>query len=97
VGGAVGHATARRRVLGSFVRGSMANALAQAVGAQLPDRGRQVVAVCGDGGFAVLMGDLLTLLRYDLPVKVVVFGNGSLGMVALEVLVAGYPPSQGGL
>jgi pyruvate dehydrogenase (quinone) len=88
------NATAGRRILGSFVHGSMANALPQAIGAQLPDRGRQVIAMCGDGGFAMLMGDFLTLLQYDLPVKVVIFDNGSLGMVALEMLVAGYPPDQ---
>jgi pyruvate dehydrogenase (quinone) len=87
-------ATARRRMLGSFVHGSMANALPQAIGAQLPDRGRQVIAMCGDGGFAMLMGDFLTLLQYDLPVKLVIFDNGSLGMVALEMLVAGYRPYQ---
>jgi pyruvate dehydrogenase (quinone) len=87
-------ATGRRRMLGSFVHGSMANALPQAIGAQLPDRRRQVIAMCGDGGFAMLMGDFLTLLQYDLPVKLVVFDNGSLGMVALEMLVAGYPPYQ---
>jgi pyruvate dehydrogenase (quinone) len=87
-------ATGRRRILGSFVHGSMANALPQAIGAQLPDRGRQVIAMCGDGGFAMLMGDFLTLLQYDLPVKVVIFDNGSLGMVALEMLVAGYRPYQ---
>ena len=86
------HATAGRRMLGSFVHGSMANALPQAIGAQLPDRGRQVIAMCGDGGFAMVMGDFLTLLQYDLPVKVIIFDNGSLGMVALEMLVAGYPP-----
>jgi pyruvate dehydrogenase (quinone) len=90
-------ATAGRRMLGSFVHGSMANALPQAIGAQLPDRGRQVIAMCGDGGFAMLMGELLTLLQYDLPVKIIVFDNGSLGMVALEMLVAGYPPYQTGL
>jgi pyruvate dehydrogenase (quinone) len=50
-------------MLGSFVHGSMANALPQAIGAQLPDRGRQVIAMCGDGGFAMLMGDFLTLLQ----------------------------------
>jgi pyruvate dehydrogenase (quinone) len=88
------NATAGRRILGSFVHGSMANALPQAIGAQLPDRDRQVIAMCGDGGFAMLMGDFLTLLQYDLPVKVIIFDNGSLGMVALEMLVAGYPPSQ---
>jgi pyruvate dehydrogenase (quinone) len=91
------NATGRRRLLGSFVHGSMANALPQAIGAQIAYPERQVVALCGDGGFAMLMGDFLTLLQYDLPVKVVIFNNGSLGMVALEMLVAGYPPYQTGL
>jgi pyruvate dehydrogenase (quinone) len=86
--------TAHRRILGSFAHGSMANALPQAIGAQLPDRRRQVIAMCGDGGFAMLMGDFLTLTQYDLPVKVVIFNNGSLGLVALEMLVEGYPPYQ---
>jgi pyruvate dehydrogenase (quinone) len=72
----------------------MANALPQAIGAQLPDRRRQVIAMCGDGGFAMLMGDFLTLTQYDLPVKVVIFNNGSLGLVALEMLVEGYLPYQ---
>ncbi|MCW2888370.1 MAG: hypothetical protein QOE54_2717 [Streptosporangiaceae bacterium] len=86
--------TAHRRILGSFAHGSMANALPQAIGAQLPDRRRQVIAMCGDGGFAMLMGDFLTLTQYDLPVKVVIFNNGSLGLVALEMLVEGYLPYQ---
>ncbi|MEZ0073790.1 pyruvate dehydrogenase [Planotetraspora sp. GP83] len=84
----------RRRLIGSFVHGSMANALPQAIGAQVAYPDRQVIAMCGDGGFAMLMGDFLTLLQYGLPVKVVIFNNGSLGMVALEMLVAGYPPYQ---
>ncbi|MGC9665945.1 pyruvate dehydrogenase [Planosporangium sp. 12N6] len=87
-------ATAGRRMLGSFNHGSMANALPQSIGAQLPDRDRQVVAMCGDGGFAMLMGEFLTLLQYDLPVKIVVFDNGSLAMVELEMLVAGLQPYQ---
>ncbi|WP_149179773.1 pyruvate dehydrogenase [Streptomyces sp. TRM49041] len=82
----------RRRILGSFSHGSMANALPQAVGAQLTHPGRQVVSLSGDGGFAMLMGEFLTLLQYDLPVKVVLFNNSSLGMVELEMLVAGLPP-----
>ncbi|KOX02029.1 MULTISPECIES: pyruvate dehydrogenase [unclassified Streptomyces] len=82
----------RRRILGSFVHGSMANALPQAVGAQFLDRGRQVVSLSGDGGFSMLMGDFLTLVQYDLPVKVVVFNNSSLGMVDLEMMVDGLPP-----
>ncbi|GAA4895494.1 pyruvate dehydrogenase [Streptomyces coeruleoprunus] len=81
----------RRRIIGSFSHGSMANALPQAIGAQFTDRRRQVVSMSGDGGFAMLMGDFLTLLQYDLPVKVVLFNNSSLGMVELEMLVAGLP------
>ncbi|MGY0070706.1 pyruvate dehydrogenase [Streptomyces sp. QTS137] len=81
----------RRRVIGSFSHGSMANALPMAIGAQFVDQGRQVVSMSGDGGFAMLMGDFLTLVQYDLPVKVVVFNNSSLSMVELEMLVAGLP------
>ncbi|MEU8887680.1 pyruvate dehydrogenase [Streptomyces sp. NPDC048442] len=81
----------RRRVIGSFSHGSMANALPQAIGAQFVDRDRQVVSMSGDGGFSMLMGDFLTLVQYDLPVKVVLFNNSSLGMVELEMLVDGLP------
>ncbi|MFG2353323.1 pyruvate dehydrogenase [Streptomyces sp. NPDC048521] len=81
----------RRRIIGSFSHGSMANALPMAIGAQFTDRRRQVVSMSGDGGFAMLMGDFLTLVQYDLPVKVVLFNNSSLGMVELEMLVAGLP------
>ncbi|MFD8999894.1 pyruvate dehydrogenase [Streptomyces sp. NPDC059582] len=81
----------RRRVIGSFSHGSMANALPMAIGAQFTDRGRQVVSMSGDGGFAMLMGDFLTLVQYDLPVKVVLFNNSALSMVELEMLVAGLP------
>jgi len=88
------HGTGKRRFIGSFMHGSMANALPQAIGAQLADRDRQVIALCGDGGFAMLMGELLTVLQHDLPVKLIIFDNGSLGMIALEMLVAGYPPHQ---
>ncbi|MER7986395.1 pyruvate dehydrogenase [Streptomyces noursei] len=80
-----------RRVIGSFSHGSMANALPQAIGAQFLDRGRQVVSMSGDGGFSMLMGDFLTLVQYDLPVKVVLFNNSSLGMVELEMMVSGLP------
>lgn len=82
----------RRRVIGSFVHGSMANALPQALGAQFLDRDRQVVSMSGDGGFSMLMGDFLTLVQYGLPVKVVLFNNSSLGMVDLEMMVDGLPP-----
>ncbi|MFD5660412.1 pyruvate dehydrogenase [Streptomyces hirsutus] len=81
----------RRRIIGSFSHGSMANALPMAIGAQFTDRGRQVVSMSGDGGFSMLMGDFLTLVQYDLPVKVVLFNNSSLSMVELEMLVAGLP------
>jgi pyruvate dehydrogenase (quinone) len=82
----------RRRVIGSFTHGSMANAMPQAIGAQMLGRGRQVISMSGDGGFSMLMGDFLTLAQYDLPVKVVLFDNSALGMVELEMMVAGVPP-----
>ncbi|MFI6054015.1 pyruvate dehydrogenase [Streptomyces violascens] len=81
----------RRRIIGSFSHGSMANALPQAIGAQFIDRNRQVISMSGDGGFSMLMGDFLTLVQYELPVKIVLFNNSSLGMVELEMLVAGLP------
>ena len=81
--------TGRRELLGSFNLGSMANAMPQALGAQALDRRRQVVAFCGDGGLTMLLGDLLTAVAHDLPVKLVVFDNGSLGMVKLEMEQAG--------
>jgi pyruvate dehydrogenase (quinone) len=80
-----------RRLLGSFNHGSMANALPQAIGAQCANPDRQVVSFSGDGGLGMLMGELLTLVQHDLPVKVVVFNNSTLGMVKLEMQVAGLP------
>jgi pyruvate dehydrogenase (quinone) len=80
----------KRRLLGSFLHGSMANALPQAIGAQAAMPGRQVVTLSGDGGIAMLLGDLLTLRQLNLPVKVVVFNNGSLGFVELEMKAAGW-------
>ena len=82
--------TERRRLIGSWSHGSMANAMAHAIGlkAALPDR--QVIALAGDGGFTMLMGDLLTLVQEKLPVKVVVFNNGTLGFVEMEMKAAGY-------
>jgi pyruvate dehydrogenase (quinone) len=79
----------KRRLLGSFTHGSMANALSQAIGAQASYPGRQVISMCGDGGFSMLMGDLLTLRQHDLPVKIVVFKNNSLAFVELEMKAAG--------
>ncbi|GAA1497614.1 thiamine pyrophosphate-dependent enzyme [Paeniglutamicibacter kerguelensis] len=81
----------QRRMVGSFNLGSMANAMPQALGASALDRSRQVVALCGDGGLTMLMGDLLTAVAYDLPVKLVVFNNGRLGMVKLEQEQGGLP------
>ncbi|MEW9572944.1 ubiquinone-dependent pyruvate dehydrogenase [Rhodanobacter sp. Si-c] len=82
----------RRRLLGSFVHGSMANAMPQAIGAQTAYPKRQIVSLSGDGGFAMLMGDLLTLIQHQLPVKIVVFNNGTLGFVELEMKAAGFLP-----
>lgn len=79
----------RRRLIGSFNHGSMANALPQAIGAQAAHPGRQVVTLSGDGGLAMLMGELLTLRQLGLPVKIVVFNNGTLGFVELEMKAAG--------
>jgi pyruvate dehydrogenase (quinone) len=84
----------RRRLLGSWVHGSMANALPMAIGAQVSHPGRQVVSLSGDGGLAMLMGELLTVKTHRLPIKVVVFNNSSLGMVRLEMMVAGDPPFE---
>jgi pyruvate dehydrogenase (quinone) len=79
----------KRRLLGSFTHGSMANALPQAIGAQASYPGRQVISLSGDGGLAMLMGDLLTLRQHELPVKIVVFNNNSLAFVELEMKAAG--------
>jgi pyruvate dehydrogenase (quinone) len=79
----------KRRLLGSFNHGSMANALPQAIGAQVSHPGRQVIALSGDGGLAMLMGDLLSLQQLHLPVKVIVFKNDSLAFVELEMKAAG--------
>jgi pyruvate dehydrogenase (quinone) len=81
----------RRRVIGSFRHGSMANALPHAVGAQFAAPGRQVVSMSGDGGLAMLLGELITVRLHRLPVKVVLFNNASLGMVKLEMMVDGIP------
>jgi pyruvate dehydrogenase (quinone) len=82
----------RRRLLGSFVHGSMANALPQAIGVQSALPERQVISLSGDGGLAMLLGDLLTLRQLKLPVKVVVFNNSTLGFVELEMKAAGWLP-----
>ena len=88
------NATGKRKMIGSFNHGSMANAMPQAIGAALAMPGRQVIALCGDGGLSMLLGDLATITQYKLPVKVIVFNNRSLGMVKLEMEVAGLPDWQ---
>lgn len=80
----------KRRLLGSFNHGSMANAMLQAMGAQAAAPGRQVVSLSGDGGFTMMMGDFITLSQLGLPVKIVVFNNGSLGFVAMEMKAGGF-------
>ena len=87
-------ATGKRKMLGSFNHGSMANAMPQAIGAALAYPGRQAVALCGDGGLSMMLGDLATIVEYKLPVKIVVFDNRSLGMVKLEMEVSGLPDWQ---
>ncbi|MBW9092743.1 ubiquinone-dependent pyruvate dehydrogenase [Microbacterium jejuense] len=81
--------TKERRLLGSFTHGSMANAMPQALGAQAVDRDRQVIALSGDGGIAMLLGDLLSIRQNDLPIKVIVFNNSALGFVEVEMKAAG--------
>lgn len=80
----------KRRLIGSFNHGSMANAMPQAIGAQAAFPDRQVISMSGDGGFAMLMGDFISLAQLKLPVKVIVFDNSSLGFVAMEMKAAGY-------
>lgn len=80
----------KRRLIGSFWHGSMANAMAQAIGAQAAAPGRQVISLSGDGGFTMLMGDLLSLSQLKLPVKVIVFNNGALGFIELEQKSSGF-------
>jgi pyruvate dehydrogenase (quinone) len=88
------NATGKRKMLGSFNHGSMANAMPHAIGAALSNPGRPVIALCGDGGLSMLLGDLATITQYNLPIKIVVFNNRSLGMVKLEMEVAGLPDWQ---
>jgi len=83
----------RRRLLGSFWHGSMANAMPQAIGAQAAFPLRQVVSMSGDGGFAMLMGDILTIRQKRLPIKIVIFNNGLLGFVDIEMKAGGFLPT----
>ena len=86
--------TGDRKMLGSFNHGSMANAMPQAIGAQNTYPDRQVIAMCGDGGLSMLLGDLATIKQYKLPIKIIVFNNRTLGMVKLEMEVAGLPDNE---
>ena len=79
-----------RKLIGSFAHASMANAMPQAIGAQASHPGRQIVSLSGDGGFTMLMGDMITLTQMKLPVKIVVFNNGTLGFVEMEMEAAGF-------
>lgn len=84
----------KREQMGSFRHGTMANALPQAIGVQAADRNRQVITFNGDGGLSMLLGELITVKQHDLPVKMFVFNNSSLGMVKLEMLVQGMPEHE---
>jgi pyruvate dehydrogenase (quinone) len=88
------HSTGKRSMLGSFNHGSMANAMPMAIGASFSHPKRQVIAMCGDGGLSMLLGDLATIKQYNLPIKLIVFNNRSLGMVKLEMQVQGLPDNE---
>ncbi len=87
-------ATKERSMIGSFNHGSMANAMPQSLGAALACPDREVVALCGDGGISMLLGDMQTIVQYKLPVRIIVFNNRALGMVKLEMEVDGLPDWQ---
>jgi pyruvate dehydrogenase (quinone) len=80
----------RRRIVGSFSHGSMANAMLHAIGAQAAFPDRQVISFSGDGGFSMMMGDFLTLMQMNLPVKIILLNNGTLGFVELEMKANGF-------
>jgi pyruvate dehydrogenase (quinone) len=80
----------KRRLVGSFWHGSMANAMPQAIGAQCAYPNRQIISLSGDGGFTMLMGDFLSLVQLGLPVKIIVFNNGALGFIELEQKATGF-------
>ncbi|MFT3904660.1 MAG: thiamine pyrophosphate-binding protein [Niabella sp.] len=86
--------TGERKMLGSFNHGSMANAMPMAIGASLAHPDRQVIAMCGDGGLSMLLGDMATIFQYKLPAKLIVFNNRALGMVKLEMEVGGMPDNE---
>ena len=80
----------KRRLIGSFNHGSMANALLQAIGAQATYPARQVISMSGDGGFTMMMGDFISFGQLGLPVKVIVLNNGTLGFVEMEMKASGF-------
>jgi pyruvate dehydrogenase (quinone) len=80
----------RRRIIGSFNHGSMANAMLHAIGAQTAHPNRQVISMSGDGGFTMMMGEFITLIQMGLPVKVIVLNNGTLGFVEMEMKASGF-------
>lgn len=84
----------KRQMIGSFKHGTMANAMPHAIGAQVANPDRQVIAFCGDGGIGMLLGELITVKLHELDTKLFVFNNSSLGMVKLEMLVEGMPEHQ---
>lgn len=84
----------KRNLIGSFNHGSMANAMPQAIGCQLVAPNRQVIGFCGDGGLMMLVGDMMTIVQYKLPIKLIVMDNRALGMVKLEMESAGLPDWQ---
>ena len=86
--------TQERKILGSFSHGSMANAMPMAIGAQKTYPNRQVIALCGDGGFSMLAGDIITIAQYQLPIKLVIYNNDCLDFILLEMEAAGLVPSQ---
>ncbi len=86
--------TGQRKMLGSFNHGSMANAMPMAIGAALAHPEKQIIALCGDGGLSMLLGDLATIKQYNLPIKIIVFNNRALGMVKLEMEVDGLPDNE---
>lgn len=86
------HTTQDRRVIGSFAHGSMANALTMSLGAQVVSRDRQVIALAGDGGLGMMLGELLTVREHNLPVKIVVYNNSSLNFIELEMKAGGFVP-----
>jgi pyruvate dehydrogenase (quinone) len=79
----------KRKLLGSFKHGSMASALPQAIGAQIAYPNRTVIALCGDGGFTMLMGDIITIKQFNLPIKIIIYNNSDLAMVDLEMKAEG--------